>query len=61
MPNQDGSSALIIAVLKDRIECVRLLLESGADKDATDNVRRAVDFRICIVQFRFFFWLEVQS
>ncbi len=35
---QNGCTALILAVLKGRADCVRVLVEAGADKDATDNV-----------------------
>ena len=38
--SQTGGTALISAAEKGHTECVRLLVESGADKDAADNVRR---------------------
>ena len=36
---QDGRTALICAARNGRADCARLLLEAGADKSATDNVR----------------------
>jgi hypothetical protein len=36
---QDGRTALIEAAKGGFTECVRLLIEAGADKYATDNVR----------------------
>ncbi len=37
---QDGRTALIWAAEKGRTDIVRLLLESGSDKEAKQNVRR---------------------
>ncbi len=39
---QRGNVAIISAALEGNIECVRLLLEGGADKDATDYVRHFI-------------------
>lgn len=39
MPSQAGYTALIRAALKGHIDCVRLLVEAGADKDTFDAVR----------------------
>ncbi len=36
---QDGSTALIVANEKGHADCVRQLLDAGADKDAANNVR----------------------
>jgi ankyrin repeat protein len=36
---QEGSTALSYAVEKNHVECVRLLLDAGADKDAHFTVR----------------------
>ncbi len=36
---QDGYTALICAAKKGHTDCVCVLLESGADKEATDIVR----------------------
>ncbi len=36
---QDGWTALMSAASRDHAECVRLLLEAGADKDAMMHVR----------------------
>ena len=36
---QDGSTALIRAAEYGRTDCVRLLVDGGADKDAKDIVR----------------------
>jgi hypothetical protein len=38
--SQRGWTALMRAAENGRFECVRLLLEAGADKDARTNVRR---------------------
>jgi hypothetical protein len=35
---QDGFTALIYAAWKGRTDCARLLLDAGADKNATDEV-----------------------
>ena len=37
---QDGWTALICAADQGRADCVRLLIDAGADKEAADNVRR---------------------
>ena len=37
--SQYGDTALICAAYWGRAECVRLLIDAGADKDATNNVR----------------------
>jgi ankyrin repeat protein len=37
---QDGWTALMYAAQDGRAECVRLLINAGADKEAKDNVRR---------------------
>ncbi len=37
--SQRGSTALICAALNGRADCVRLLIDAGADKDAKDHVR----------------------
>ncbi len=42
---QDGSTALVLAAWHGYTECVRLLLESGADKEATDDVRCIIGVR----------------
>ena len=39
---QFGSTALFTAVVNGQADCLRLLIDSGADKDATDNVRRFI-------------------
>ncbi len=36
---QDGYTALIWAAHNGRADCVRLLLDAGAEKNATNNVR----------------------
>jgi hypothetical protein len=36
---QDGSTALMNASWKGRADCVRLLIDAGADKEARNNVR----------------------
>ena len=37
--NQDGDTALICAAEKGHIDCLRVLLESGADKEVNGRVR----------------------
>ncbi len=44
---QNGETALIQAVRGCHIECVRALLEAGADKEATDYVRD-LKYRQCL-------------
>jgi hypothetical protein len=41
---QIGQTSLMCAVFKGHVDCVRLLIESGADVDATDNVRLLLCF-----------------
>ena len=36
---QDGSTALLLAAWMGHSDCVRLLLDAGADKETTDKVR----------------------
>ncbi len=36
--SQSGSTPLILAARNGRADCVRLLLEAGADRDATNKV-----------------------
>ncbi len=36
---QDGHTALILASANSRADCVRLLIDAGADKEAKSNVR----------------------
>jgi hypothetical protein len=36
--SQDGSTPLILAARNGRADCARLLLEAGADRDATNKV-----------------------
>ena len=38
-PLQDGSTPLVLAAYHGHFEIARLLLDSGADKEATDAVR----------------------
>ena len=38
---QNGSTALHHAAEVGDAECVRMLIDAGADKDATDDVRRS--------------------
>ncbi len=38
---QAGRTALVTAAVTGQSECVRLLLEAGADTEAEDNVRGA--------------------
>ena len=49
---QCGRTALIRAALYDREDCLRLLINAGANKDATDEVRRvfvaALLYRCCL-------------
>ena len=38
--SQFGWTALIWAAANGHVDCVRLLIDAGADTDASDNVRR---------------------
>ena len=42
LPTQGRRSALILAVQKCGADCVRLLLEAGADSNAEDKVRAII-------------------
>ncbi len=42
---QRGRTALIGAVVNGHADCVRLLLDAGADQDVTDKVRACVLLR----------------
>ncbi len=44
---QSGLTALIVAARNGHVECARLLLDAGADKEAADNVRR-----VCLSRLR---------
>jgi ankyrin repeat protein len=37
--SQSERTALIFAASRGHVDCVRLLIDAGADKDAKDNVR----------------------
>ncbi len=37
--SQGGYTALMYAAYSGHVDCVRLLIDAGADKDATTNVR----------------------
>ena len=37
--SQDGNTALILAAEQGHADCLRLLIDAGADKDAKDRVR----------------------
>jgi ankyrin repeat protein len=54
---QKGNTALICAGLNGHVECARLLLEVGADKEAKNNVRESV-FPVCVCLCLFLFWLN---
>jgi hypothetical protein len=43
---QYGSTPLILAAFAGHADCVRLFLDAGADKDATNNVRHRVG--VCV-------------
>jgi ankyrin repeat protein len=45
--SQDGETALICAAIFGRIDCVRLLVEIGADKDVKNNVHFMFSFLCC--------------
>jgi hypothetical protein len=50
--SQDGSTALMRAVDDGHAECVRLLIDAGADKDAMNMVRVSrcsLSFHICFL------------
>jgi ankyrin repeat protein len=38
--SQNGATALMYAAICGGAECVRLLIDAGANKNATNNVRR---------------------
>ena len=42
--SQNGYTALIFSAQGGHLECVRLLLESGANKNAVCNVRGIIDY-----------------
>jgi hypothetical protein len=45
--SQDGLTSLVIAGEHGHVDCVRLLIDSEADKDAKDQVRRRLLARCC--------------
>ena len=51
---QDGDTALSLAAVQGRTECVRLLVECGADKEAKNNVRVQL-----LIAFWFWFFTHV--
>jgi hypothetical protein len=49
-PEQVGTTALMSAAQRAHAECVRVLLEAGANKHATDKVRCGLSFvRVCVL------------
>ena len=54
-PKKDGATALIHAAGAGHTDCVRLLLENGADKEEKDKVRMCtctrflVDLGVCMM------------
>ena len=44
---QDGCTVLMYAARYDRVDCVRLLIDAGANKEAKDNVRFRPPFDCC--------------
>jgi hypothetical protein len=48
MAGQRGATALIFAAVTGHADCVRLLLDAGADKNAKDKVRAS---RFCMRAF----------
>ena len=50
---QSGKTALILAALAGKADCVRLLVECGANKNAKDSVRRKAR-GIVFLPFRYF-------
>ena len=61
--SQRGWTALIYATQSGRVDCVRLLLGAGADKDAKDEVRVSCEslllrvfFALSIIPIFFFSW-----
>jgi ankyrin repeat protein len=51
---QDGLTALMCAAQWGRANCVRLLIDAGADKDTRNNVRRRSLHRRSSIIFYFF-------
>jgi ankyrin repeat protein len=51
--NQDEYSALNLAALSGHSDCVRLLLEAGADVDHTSNVRKDLQSRVFLLMYTF--------
>ncbi len=49
---QNGRTSLMSAVSKGHVDCARLLIEGGADKEAKDNVR---DFTFHFLCLRYLF------
>ena len=48
---QGGDTALMWAAQKGRVDCVRLLLDAGADKELVDNVRRMICYEVSALFF----------
>ncbi len=47
---QNGSTALMMAVSDGRVDCAKLLLDAGADKNATDKVRDRTIARVLAIR-----------
>ena len=58
---QNGFTALICASDRGQTDCVRLLLDAGADKEAKSNVRRRSLFFICVFSISSFYLRSISN
>ena len=60
--SQDGWTALMLAASRDRVDCVRLLLDAGADKEAKNDVRAsAVVWKGALLLMVVMLWLCLEA
>ena len=57
---QDGDTALTLAASNGHADCVRLLIDVGANKEAKDIVRTILSLHLCVLTLSFGFTLGWQ-
>ena len=53
---QDGRTALMWASMKGKVECMRILLERGAQADTQDNVSSSRPVQCLLLMYSMYLW-----